>query len=221
MTYRIFKLTILSVLRLWFRPKVDGIRNLPPGPAIIAANHLSFLDAFFLAAVMPHRITVLVKSSLFTGPGIKGWLISRFFHGLGAIPVDRVGGSVGDTALQTGVQVLRRGGFFAVFPEGTRSPDSRLYRGHTGVARMALATGCPVIPVALIGTDKIQPPGATVPKRSPLTIRIGQPLNFPVGEGAESDRVALRAITDEIMRGVQRLSRQEYVDEYSPGPGLR
>ncbi|WP_254646610.1 1-acyl-sn-glycerol-3-phosphate acyltransferase [Streptomyces sp. GbtcB6] len=217
----IFKATVLSALRIWFRPKVDGIRNLPPGPAIIAGNHLSFSDTFFLAAVLPRRVTFMVKSSLFTGPGVKGWLISRFFRSLGQLPVDRDGGSAGDTALQTGVQVLRRGGLLGVFPEGTRSPDGRLYRGRTGIARIVLATGCPVVPVALIGTDRIQPPGATVPKRAPLVIRIGEPLDFPAGEGAESDRAALRAITDDIMRGVQRLSGQEYADEYSPGPGLR
>lgn len=220
MTYWIFKATVLSALRIWLRPKVDGIRDLPKGPAIIAANHLSFSDYFLLAAVVPRRLTFLVKSSLFTGPGVKGWLAARIFRGLGQLPVDRHGGSVGDAALQTGVEVLRQGGLLGIAPEGTRSPDGRLYRGRTGVARIALATGCPVIPVAMIGTDKVQPPGTTVPKRSPVSVRIGAPLHFPLAEGPEPDQETLRTITDKIMSEVRQLSGQEYVDAYSPGPGL-
>ena len=220
MTYLIFKATVLSVLRMWFRPAVDGAGNLPRGPAVIACNHLSFSDDFFLAAVVSRRVTFLVKSSLFTAPGVKGWLMARIFRGLGAVPVDRVGGSAGDAAVRAGIQVLRQGGLLGIAPEGTRSPDGRLYRGRTGVARMALAAGCPVIPVAIIGTDKVLPPGTTVPQRSPMSIRIGMPLDFPPAESAEPDHETLRVITDKIMNEIQQLSGQEYVDEYSPGPGL-
>jgi 1-acyl-sn-glycerol-3-phosphate acyltransferase len=221
MTYWIFKSTVLLALRLWFRPKVEGMRNLPDGPAIIASNHLSFSDSFFLGAIVSRRLTFLAKSSYFTTPGLKGRLMARLFRGLGQLAVDRDGGSSTGTALQAAVQVLRQGGLLGIYPEGTRSPDGRLYRGRMGVARIALAAGVPVVPVAMIGTERIQPPGAIVPKMAPLTIRIGAALDFSHYRGAERDRAALRSVTDEIMSELRRLSGQEYVDTYSPGPHRR
>jgi 1-acyl-sn-glycerol-3-phosphate acyltransferase len=216
--YWLFKGTVLIALRVWFRPKVEGSRNLPAGPVIIASNHLSFSDSFFLGAVMSRRLTFLAKSSYFDRPGIKGWLMARFFYGLGQIPINRVGGSASEPAMDAGAEVLRRGGLLGVYPEGTRSPDGRLYRGRTGVARLALTTGAPVVPVAIIGTDQIQPPGAIMPKKAPLLIRIGRSLEFSFNEALHKDPAVCRRVTDEIMREVQRLSGQEYVEGYSPGP---
>jgi 1-acyl-sn-glycerol-3-phosphate acyltransferase len=219
--YWVFKGTVLTVLRIWYRPKIEGSRDLPAGPVIVASNHLSFSDTFFLGAVVPRRLTFLAKSSYFNTPGIKGWLMARFFRGLGQVPIDRSGGSASGVALTAGEQVLLRGDVLGIYPEGTRSPDARLYRGRTGVARLALATGAPVVPVAMIGTERIQPPGTVMPRMAPLSIRIGEPLHFPRYEGQHEDPAVLRAVTDEIMRELQRLSGQEYVDSYSPGPVKR
>ena len=219
--YWVFKGTVLTMLRIWFRPKVEGSRDLPAGPVIVASNHLSFSDTFFLGAVVPRRLTFLAKSSYFYTPGIKGWLMARFFRGLGQVPIDRSGGPASSTALTAGEQVLLRGGVLGIYPEGTRSPDGRLYRGRTGVARLALATGAPLVPVAMIGTERIQPPGTVMPRMAPLSIRIGEPLNFSRYQGLQEDPAALRSVTDEIMRELQRLSGQEYVDSYSPGPARR
>lgn len=141
MLYWTFKGTVLMALRIWFRPEVDGAHNLPQGPAIIASNHLSFFDSFLLGAVIPRRLTFLAKSSYFDRPGIKGWLMARFFYGLGQIPVNRVAGSASQTALDGGVYILRRGGLLGIYPEGTRSPDGRLYRGRTGIARRVSPPG--------------------------------------------------------------------------------
>jgi 1-acyl-sn-glycerol-3-phosphate acyltransferase len=216
--YWVFKGTVLVVLRSLFRPKIEGSRRLPAGPVIVASNHLSFSDTFFLGAVVSRRLTFLAKSSYFHTPGVKGWLMARFFRGLGQVPVDRSGGTASSVALSAGEEVLLRGGALGIYPEGTRSPDGRLYRGRTGVARLALATGAPVIPVAMIGTERIQPPGTLMPTRAPLSIRFGQPLIFSRSEGLPEDPAVLRSVTDEIMRELQKLSGQEYVDSYSPGP---
>lgn len=221
MTYWVFKGTVLTVLRIWFRPKIEGSRDLPAGPVIVASNHLSFSDTFFLGAVVSRRLTFLAKSSYFNTPGIKGWLMARFFRGLGQVPIDRSGGAASGLALSAGEQVLLRSGVLGIYPEGTRSPDGRLYRGRTGVARLALATGAPVVPVAMIGTERIQPPGTVMPRMAPLSIRIGEPLNFSRHQGLHDDPAVLRSVTDEIMRAVQKLSGQEYVDSYSPGPVKR
>lgn len=144
--------------------------------------------------------------------------MAQFFYGLGQIPIDRTGGSASDPAMDAGVLLLRQGGLLGVYPEGTRSPDGRLYRGHTGIARLALATGAPVIPTAVVGTRQIQPPGTIVPRRAPMSIRFGRPLEFASGPTSPQDVVVHRRITDEIMREVRLLSGQEYVDSYSPGP---
>jgi 1-acyl-sn-glycerol-3-phosphate acyltransferase len=220
MMYWIFRATVLTTLRLWFRPKVDGMHNLPDGPAIVAGNHLSFSDSFFLGAVVPRRLIFLAKSSYFTTPGVRGLLTRWFFRSLGQLPIDRTSGSASMSALQAGLQILERGELLCVYPEGTRSPDGRLYRGRTGVARMALVAGVPVVPVAMIGTERIQPPGTIIPRTAPLSIRIGKPLDLSDRrEAAKRDPKVYRHVTDEIIREVQRLSGQEYVDTFSPGPG--
>lgn len=217
MFYWVLKTVILGpILKLLFRPWVEGEEHIPEeGAAIFASNHLSFSDSIFLPLVVPRRMTFLAKSDYFTGQGVKGRLTAAFFRGVGQVPVDRSGGRAGEVALRSGLRVLRRGEFFGIYPEGTRSPDGRLYRGRTGVARMALEAGVPVIPVAMIGTDKAQPTGKKIPKLMRIGIKIGKPLDFSRYEGMGDDRFVLRSITDEIMYELMLLSGQEYVDMYA------
>ncbi len=215
--YWFLKRVVLGpVLRLLFRPWVEGLDNIPDeGPAILASNHLSFSDSVFLPLMIERRLTFLAKSDYFTGHGIKGRLTAMFFHGIGQLPVDRSGGWASESALRTGLKVVRRGDLLGIYPEGTRSPDGRLYRGKTGVARLALEARVPVLPVAMIDTDKVQPIGHKVPHITRLGIRIGKPLDFGRYEGLEGDRFVLRSATDEIMYELMELSGQEYVDIYA------
>ena len=217
MFYWFLKKVILGpVLRLFFRPYVIGLENVPEdGAVIFASNHLSFSDSFFFPLLVPRRITFLAKADYFTGKGVKGWLTARFFRGAGQLPVDRSGGRASEAALRTGLRVLSRGEALGIYPEGTRSPDGRLYRGKTGVARMALEAHVPVIPVVMIDTEKIQPPGRVIPKLGRVGVKIGKPLDFSRYEGMEGDRFVLRSITDEIMYELMELSGQEYVDVYA------
>jgi 1-acyl-sn-glycerol-3-phosphate acyltransferase len=215
--YWLLKRIILGpVLLAFFRPWVRGDENVPEtGGAILASNHLSFSDSIFLPLVIKRRVTFLAKADYFTGRGIKGRLTAGFFKGVGQLPVDRSGGEASDAALRTGLKVLRRGDVLGIYPEGTRSPDGRLYRGKTGVARLALEAGVPVLPVAMIGTDKVQPIGRRMPRIGRVGIVIGAPLDFSRYEGMEDDRFVLRSITDEIMYELMELSGQEYVDVYA------
>lgn len=217
MLYEVMKHAVLGPpLKTLYQPHVEGLENVPDdGPAILASNHLSFSDSFFLPLVVSRRITFLAKSDYFTGPGIKGWLTKQFFSGVGQVPIDRSGGEASMAAINTGIRILREGNLLGIYPEGTRSPDGRLYRGRTGPARMSLAAPAPVIPVAMIGTDKIQPTGQKIPNLYPLTIRIGRPLDFSRYAGMEDDRFVLRSMTDEIMYELMTLSGQEYVDIYA------
>ncbi|KWX00279.1 1-acyl-sn-glycerol-3-phosphate acyltransferase [Carbonactinospora thermoautotrophica] len=210
------KILVGPLLRVLFRPWVEGLENVPTqGPAILASNHLSFSDSFFLPLVVPRRITFIAKAEYFTGRGLKGWISRSFFSGVGQIPVDRSGGKASEAALRAGLKVLKRGELFGIYPEGTRSPDGRLYRGRTGVARLALQAKVPVIPVAMIDTEKIQPPGKVIPKIGRVGVRFGKPLDFSRYEGMENDRFVLRSVTDEIMYELMELSGQEYVDVYA------
>lgn len=215
--YWLLKRVLLGpLLRLLFRPTVEGLENIPAdGPAILASNHLSFSDSIFLPLVVPRRITFLAKSDYFTGRGIKGRLTAAFFRGVGQVPIDRSGGSASNSALTSGLRILGNDDLLGIYPEGTRSPDGRLYRGRTGVARMALEGKVPVIPVAMIGTDEAQPSGTVVPKLIRIGVRIGTPLDFSRYDGMEDDRFVLRSITDEIMYELMLLSGQEYVDVYA------
>jgi 1-acyl-sn-glycerol-3-phosphate acyltransferase len=204
------------ILKALFRPWVEGMDNVPEsGGAILASNHLSFSDSFFMPMEMKRRVTFLAKGDYFTGRGIKGKLTAAFFKGINQVPVDRSGGRASEAALQAGVSILKRGELLGIYPEGTRSPDARLYRGKTGIARMALEAGVPVIPVAMINTFDIQPPGQIVPKIMRVGMRIGKPLDFSRYAGMEGDRFVLRSITDEIMYELMQLSGQEYVDTYA------
>lgn len=217
MFYWVLKILIVGPLvRLLFRPWAEGQEHIPAtGPAIFASNHLSFSDSIFLPLVVPRKMTFLAKSDYFTGTGVKGRATAAFFRGVGQLPVDRSGGKAGEAAVRSGLRVLRRGDLLGIYPEGTRSPDGRLYRGRTGVARLALEAGVPVLPVAMIGTDKAQPTGKKIPRLMRVGVRIGRPLDFSRYEGMEDDRFVLRAITDEIMYELMCLSGQEYVDMYA------
>jgi 1-acyl-sn-glycerol-3-phosphate acyltransferase len=203
-------------LKLIFRPWVEGLENIPAhGAAILASNHLSFSDSVFLPVVVPRRVTFLAKQEYFTGRGLKGWFTRSFMSSIGQVPIDRSSGTAARAALETGKRILAQGALLGIYPEGTRSPDGRLYRGKTGVARMALEARVPVIPVAMIDTDKIQPIGKRLPRIHRPGVRIGKPLDFSRYEGLAGDRFVERSMTDEIMYELMQLSGQEYVDLYA------
>ena len=196
-----------------FRPKVRGLRNVPgTGPVIIASNHLSFSDSIFMPLVVPRKVTFLAKSEYFTSPGPKGLLKKLTFIALGQVPVDRSGGRRSEAALIAGLKVLAEGKCLGIYPEGTRSPDGRLYKGRTGIARLAIESGAPIIPVAMFNTEKIQPTGTVVPKVMRVAMIFGEPMYF---EGDSTDLLYLRDVTDKIMSTIQELSGQEYVDTYA------
>src|SRR3954471_19704871 len=199
-----------------FRPWTTGMENVPKkGAAILASNHLSFIDSIILPIELDRRISFLAKAEYFTGKGIKGWAVRSFMLATGQLPIDRSGGKASEAALNTGLAVLRRGKILGIYPEGTRSPDGKLYRGRTGVARMILEAGVPVVPVAMVDTAKIMPIGRRLPKIGRIGIIVGEPLDFSRFDGMEGDRFILRSVTDEIMYELQRLGEQEYVDVYA------
>ena len=218
MLYWFLKRVVLGpLLRVIWRPWIEGAENLPTeGGAILASNHLSFCDSFFLPAMVPRRVTFLAKSEYFTTPGLKGRLTRIFFAGVGQVPVDRDDADAAKGALRTGVRLLRKGALVGIYPEGTRSPDGRLYRGKSGVARMALEAAVPVVPCVMVNTDIIQPAGRRIPKFRPRPgVRVGKPLDFTRYEGLAGDRFVERSMTDEIMYELMLLSGQEYVDVYA------
>jgi 1-acyl-sn-glycerol-3-phosphate acyltransferase len=215
--YWVVKAVLWPFLRIIFRPWAQGTENVPrEGPAILASNHLSFSDHFFAPLPLPRKVVFLAKSEYFTGTGIKGLASRLFFSGVGQIPIDRTGGEASERALRSGLRVLAGGNVLGIYPEGTRSPDGRLYRGRTGVARLALESRAPVVPCAMIETFEFLPSGSHQPK---LGIRpgaiFGKPMEFSRYHGREQDREALRAVTDEIMAEIAKLSGQEYVDIYA------
>jgi 1-acyl-sn-glycerol-3-phosphate acyltransferase len=203
-------------LKLVFRPHVEGAENVPfSGPAILASNHLSYADWLFMPLTLPRRVTFVAKAEYFTNPGLKGWFQKKFFSGAGQVPIDRSGANAAEGALASARQILGQGDLFGIYPEGTRSHDGKLYRGKTGVARLALETKSPVIPVAVLRTDLVAPPGKRFGSFTRPGVRFGKPLDFSRYEGMENDRYILRSITDEIMYEFMRLSGQEYVDLYA------
>ena len=209
-------LAIGPLLKLVFRPWAEGIDNVPrEGSAILASNHLSYSDWLFMPIAIPRRVTFVAKAEYFESPGIKGWLQKSFFSGSGQVPIDRTSGSAAAGAIRTQLRLLSEGNVCGIYPEGTRSHDGKLYRGRTGVARLALESGSPVIPVAVINTDVVAPPGKVFGKFVRPGVRFGPPLDFSRYDGMQDDRFVLRAITDEIMYEIMRLSGQEYVDLYA------
>lgn len=217
MWYWLFKYILLGpLLSLLGRPKVEGLEYVPAsGPVITASNHLAVMDSFFLPLVVRRRITFLAKSEYFTGTGLKGWFSRWFFTAVGQVPIDRTDADAAQAALNTAEQVLKQGKLLGMYPEGTRSPDGRLYKGKTGLARLALHTGVPVIPVAMIGTNVVNPPGTTMLRFGRVTVRFGKPMDFSRFEGMAGNRFIERAVTDEVIYELMRLSGQEYVDIYA------
>ncbi len=203
-------------LRVIFRPQVYGVEHVPDeGPAILASNHLSYADWLFMPLTLNRRVTFVAKAEYFSTPGLKGWFQKKFFSGAGQVPIDRSGANAAEGAMKSAEAILGNGDLFGIYPEGTRSHDGKLYRGKTGVARLALETRAPVIPVAVVGTDVVAPPGKKFGTFTRPIVRFGPPLDFSRYEGMENDRYILRSITDEIMYEIMRLSGQEYVDMYA------
>ena len=209
MPYKILKSFLIPLLMFVFRPKVTGLRHVPSkGPVIIASNHLSFSDSIFMPLVVPRDVTFLAKSEYFTSPGLKGFIKKITFIALGQVPVDRSGGKRSEAAIITGLRLLQENRCVGIYPEGTRSPDGRLYKGRTGIARMAIESGAPVIPVAMFNTAEIQPTGQVVPKVRRVEMVFGEPMYF---SGDSTDQAVLRSATNELMEKIAELSKQEYV----------
>ncbi|MSS84845.1 1-acyl-sn-glycerol-3-phosphate acyltransferase [Actinomycetaceae bacterium WB03_NA08] len=214
--YKVLKTMGSPVLKGVYKPWVRGKENIPAeGPAILASNHNAVWDSVFLPMLIDREVVFMGKADYFSGKGAKGWATKNFMRAVGTIPVDRTGGKAAMAALQAGLDRLNSGELFGIYPEGTRSPDGRLYRGKTGVARLALESGAPVIPVAMIGTHAAQPIGQKIPSRTNIGVIIGEPLDFSRYRPLAKDRYVLRAITDEIMYNLMLLSGQEYVDAYA------
>jgi 1-acyl-sn-glycerol-3-phosphate acyltransferase len=217
MWYFLLKNIVLGpLLKVLFRPWIRGVENVPTeGAVILASNHLSFSDSIFLPLMLRRPVVFLAKSEYFTGKGIKGTLNRWFFKGTGQLPIDRSGGKASEAALNTGLQVLSQGQVLGIYPEGTRSPDGRLFRGRTGIARMVLEAKVPVLPVAMIDTEKVQPIGKRLPRIRRIGVIVGAPIDFSRFSGMEGDRLVLRAVTDEITYELMKLSGQEYIDVYA------
>ncbi|WP_221583935.1 1-acyl-sn-glycerol-3-phosphate acyltransferase [Microbacterium sp. G2-8] len=217
MIYWILKYLVIGpVLKGIFRPWITGAQHVPQqGAAILASNHLSVMDSIFLPLMLDRPMSFLAKAEYFTGTGLKGWATKWFMKGTGQIAIDRSGGSASEAALNTALQVIGRGDLLGIYPEGTRSPDGRLYKGRTGLARMALVAKAPVIPVVMVDTDTMLPIGSSMPRIMRVGMVVGEPLDFSRYEGLEDDRFVLRSVTDEIMIALQQLGGQEYVDEYA------
>ena len=216
MIYWLVRGLLGPLMRAIYRPWVRGVENVPGrGPAILAGNHLAVIDSFFLPIVLPRRVYFIAKSDYFNGRGLKGRLVAGFMRGVGMIPVDRSGGKAAMNSLAQGLRVLQKKYLFGIYPEGTRSPDGRLYRGKTGVARLALESGAPVIPVAMVGTNLAQPMGKRIPRLVRVGVVFGEPMDFSQYAGRQDDRFVLRSVTDQIMYRLMELSGQEYVDVYA------
>ena len=215
--YWVMKYLLLGpLLRLVFRPRIEGVENIPDtGGAVLASNHLAVADSFFLPLMVPRRVTFLAKREYFTQKGLKGRLKKAFFSGLGQVPIDRSSGAAAQAALDTGIRLLSQGSLLGIYPEGTRSPDGRLYKGKTGLARMVLEARAPVVPVVMIGTDKANPIGSKLWRPHRISIKVGKALDFSRYDGLAGDRFVERSITDEIMYALMEMSGQDYVDVYA------
>ena len=216
MLYNVFKYGIFVwAVRLLFRPRIEGAENIPrTGPAILVSNHISAGDTYLVPALLRRRMTFPAKLELFHGKGLKGRLLAWFLRSVGQVPMDRSGGRASAGSMESVLQVLRDGELLGIYPEGTRSPDGRLYKGKTGVARLVLQAGVPVVPLAVIGTEFVPSAIPKVPTMKRPLVRIGRPLDFSAYARAGNDREVLRWVTDRIMDEVMQLSGQEYVDAY-------
>ncbi|MFC7546112.1 lysophospholipid acyltransferase family protein [Plantactinospora sp. GCM10030261] len=219
MLYRVTRGLLAPLSRLVYRPVVEGRHHVPRhGPVILASNHLAFVDSVVIPLVAPRPVVFLAKAEYFTGHGVRGRLRAWWFRALGAVPVQRGANRAARSALDTALAVLRRGDAFGIYPEGTRSRDGRLYRGRTGVGWLALTAGVPVVPVALVGTDQIQPPGARLPRIRRVTVRFGAPLDLATRHAHLPPAAARRAVTDEVMRAIEDLSGQVRAPGYNEAP---
>jgi 1-acyl-sn-glycerol-3-phosphate acyltransferase len=209
-------LTAGPALRAIFRPWVLGLENVPKeGAVILASNHLSFIDSFFLPLVVDRHVSFLAKKDYFVRKGLVGWIVKQFMLATGQLPIDRGGGAASEASLNTGLAVLAKGEMLGIYPEGTRSPDGKLYRGRTGVARMILEGHVPVVPVAMVDTQTVMPIGSRLPRIRRVGVVFGEALDFSRFEGLEGDRFILRSITDEIVYSLHGLGSQEYSDVYA------
>jgi len=216
MLYEVAHAVVPPVAKLVWRPRIEGLHNIPEsGPVIVASNHLSFADSMIIPIVVPRKVVFLAKEDYFTGTGVKGALVRGWFEGIGMVPVDRDDTRSALASLDIALDVLGRGEAFGIYPEGARSRDGRLYRGRTGVAHLALTSGAPVVPVGLIGTERLQPVGATVPRLARVTIRFGTPIDVTGRfDGVPLGR-ARREVTDEVMAAIHALSGQPLADGYN------
>ena len=216
MLYRTLELTLAPALRTAYRPLVTGTVNVPAsGPVIFAANHQSFADEFFIPLAARRQVFFFAKAEYFTSAGLRGKAMAAFFHGMGQVPVERGDTRSAASVIEIGVEVLGRGRALGIFPEGTRSPDGRLYKFRTGVARLAIRSGAPVVPVGVVGTRDVLPPNGRRWHRAPVEIHFGAPQHYgDVGDQERSVRV-LREVTETIRREIEALCGQEFVDNYA------
>ena len=216
MLYEVMHTLVPPVAKAVWRPRVTGLEHVPTtGPVILASNHRSFVDSVVIPIVVPRKVVFLAKSDYFEGTGVKGLVSRVWFEGLGMLPVDRDDTKAALASLDTALQVLGRGEAFGIYPEGTRSRDGRLYRGRTGVGHLALTAGCPVVPVGLSGTERLQPVGAKLPRLAKVDVRFGEPLEFAGRYDGVPLGKARREVTDEIMRAIQGLTGQEEAGVYN------
>src|SRR5258705_5568042 len=217
MWYWLFKYIFMGpLLSMLGRPKVEGLDYVPhSGPMTRASNHLAVADSFYLPLVVSRRITFLAKAEYFTGTGLKGWFNRWFYTAAGQVPIDRTDADSAESALNTAERILAEGKLLGMYPEGTRSPDGRLYKGKTGLARLALQSGVPVIPVAMIGTNLVNPPGKKMLRFGRVTVRFGKPMDFSRFEAMAGNHFIERAVTDELLYELIGLSGQAYVDIYA------
>ena len=219
MLYPVVNAVLPPLFKALWRPVVEGLEHIPAqGPLILASNHLSFADSIVIPVVVPRKVVFMAKSDYFTGPGIKGRAIKAWFNGLDMIPVDRDDNRSAVAAIDVALEVLERGEAFGVYPEGTRSRDGRLYRGRTGVAHLALLSGAPIVPVGLIGTERLQPVGTNVPRIVKVTVRFGPPIEVAGRYDGVPPGKARREITDQVMTAIQHLSGQQAAGVYNERP---
>jgi 1-acyl-sn-glycerol-3-phosphate acyltransferase len=214
--YRVSRLVAGPFLRLMARPDVTGAENIPAtGPAILASNHLSVVDSIFLPLMVERPVTFAAKSEYFTGTRWRDKVVGAYLRSTNQLSTDRAGARAAQAMLDAALDLLNGGQLFGIYPEGTRSPDGKLYRGRTGIGYLALNSGAPVIPVAMIGTERILPPGHRVPRPGKIEIRIGEPITFDQFRGQPAGARQRRAVTDEVVQAIQKLSGQEFVPMYA------
>jgi 1-acyl-sn-glycerol-3-phosphate acyltransferase len=216
MTFRVLKLVLAPFVRLFGRPQVEGLHHVPEdGPVILAGNHLSFSDSLFLILVLRRKVTFLAKDEYFSTRGLRGWFMRRFFTAAGQIPVDRKHAGRAAASLRQATRILEQGQAWGIYPEGSRSPDGRLHRGKTGVMRVALATGAPVVPVVIRGSDRVNPPGTLIWRPGRVHITFCPPMDLTPYRDRPRNQALLRELTDQLMRILAERGGQEYVDVYA------